>query len=344
MSEIYTPEDIEAETRREMVCPRCFEQGLAPYPAFAREYDDPREQLIHGTQCPQCDERVPPETVKTMLKPKRFEIGSLSFNFGWLRGLVSRSTLKYATGFFAAIFVFVILPSVVMAAVGGGGGPGFTTTDAPYGGTEIISSEGEWDVIDLGEYSGDGDGYILANETSILCHDGVRELPDDPAEIGSMCTYDTPDIAGDRLDAYLSDTEWQFNETAVNITDDGERLSTINYLHGSIVDENEDPYSGGTLVFADEGREIEADNNGQYELDEHLEAGTYEVYAYTDTASTVPFEIEVDENGRVSVVGSPESALYVSDEDGTIAQNRLSFIATSQYNIGASGGVDVDVE
>jgi hypothetical protein len=344
MSDIYTPEDIEAETRHEMVCPRCFEQGLAPYPAFARDYDDPRQQLIHGTKCPQCDERVPPETVRTMLKPKQFGIGSLSFDLSWLRGSVSRSALKYAAGFFAAIFVFVVIPTVGMAAIDGGGAGFQDGGDSPYDGTQVVSTEGGWNVVDLGDQVGGGDGYIIANETAILCHDGVRELPENPADIASVCTYESPEVGGDRLEAYLSGTEWQFNETELNISDGGERLSTINYLHGTIVDEDENPYSGGTIVFADDGRTIEADSNGEYELEEHLAAGTYEIYAYTDSASTVPFEIEVDENGRVSVAGNPDSALYVSDDDGTLAQNRLNFIATSQYDIGASGGVEVDVE
>ena len=343
MSDIYTPADIEAETRHEMVCPRCFEQGLAPYPAFARDYDDPREQMIHGTKCPQCDERVPPETVRKMLKAKQFGIGSLSFDLRFLRNRVSRSAIKYATGFFAAIFVFVIIPTVVMGAFGGSG-PAFTNGEAPYGGTQVVSSEGGWNVVDLGEWAGDGDGYIIANQTHLLCHDGVRELPESPEDISALCTYESREIADDRREVWLDDGEWRFNQTDPNVTEDGEYLSTINYLHGTIVDENEEPYAGGTVVFADDGRTITANDNGEYTLDEHLAAGTYEIYAYTESASTDPFRIEVDENGRVSVVGNPDSALYVSDDDGTLAQNRLNFIATSQYDIGASGGVEVDVE
>ena len=341
--EIYTPEDIEAETRREMVCPRCFERGLEPYPAFARDHDDPREQMIHGTRCPQCDERVSPEAVRKMLKPKEVGVGSLSIELGWLRGLVSRSTLKYATGFFAAILLFGVIPSLVMGALGGGG-VGFGGGESPYGGTEVVSSAGGWNVIDLGERAGGGDRYIIANQTHLLCHDGIRELPENPADIPQLCRYESPDVADDRRQAHLDDEEWRFNQTDPNVTDGGEYLSSINYLHGTLVDQDEEPYSGGTVVFTDTGRTVEADSNGEYELDEHLNAGTYEVYAYTASASTVPFRIEVDENGRVSVISSPDSALYVSDGDGTIAQNRLNFIATSQYDITASGGVDIDVE
>jgi hypothetical protein len=324
--QIYNWKEIEAESRAGMVCPDCFESELEEYPAFARDYDSRRKKIIHGTRCPNCDKRVDPQKVRTMLKSRSFGIGSLSISFGALRSLISRSYVKYAAGFLAAVMVLFFIPAIGMAALDGGG-PQFD-----QGSNDVIHTDGDWEIRET------ENGYIITNGQVLICHGGIRDSIDD-----GDCAYTDSETAKARLEAFLADERWLFNGTAPNVSTSGERLSTINYLHGSIVDQDEEPYSGGTIVFADTGRTVEADEDGEYELDEHLDPGTYEIYAYTADASTVPFEIEVGENGRVSVVGTPDSALYVANNDGTVAQNRLNFVATSKYNIGASGGVDVDI-
>lgn len=324
---IYALEDIEAETRAEMVCPSCFEKGLEPSP-LAMDYDGRRKKIIHATQCSQCGS-VDPDEVEKMLKSKSYGFGGLSISLSWLRNLLTSDAAKWSGGFATAILVFVLIPAVALGAVGGSGDGGQAN---PSDGTNVAFSQDGWNVELV-----DGE-YVITDGERYLCHDGISDT------VGDDCTYSDADTGEERLLAFLNDEEWQFDGTAPNISDSGERLSSINYLHGMIVDQDEEPYAGGEIVFADSGRTVEANSDGEYELNEHLEPGTYELYAYTDTASTIPFEIEVGENGRVSVVGSPDSALYVSNEDGTIAQNRLNFVATTQYDIGASGGVDVDVE
>lgn len=59
--------DREARSRDELICPDCRIEGLDRYPAFARRKDDPREKIIHGTKCPQCETRVAPADVEKQL-------------------------------------------------------------------------------------------------------------------------------------------------------------------------------------------------------------------------------------------------------------------------------------
>ena len=382
MSGFHSPTEIEAESRSEMVCPNCFTQGLEEYPAFARDHDDYRKQMIHGTRCPECEQRVPPDRVCQQLKPKSYGVGPISFSLDPLRKVLSSDILKYGAGMVAMFVILFWVPMAGMSAVGGGG-PN-VDQEATNGIGELVVETDGWQIRQT------EDGYIITDGESYLCHDGVRD------ELGEGCSYDDLDNAENRLQVYLADGDWQirqtlegftitngesyicrdgireepgdgcyyedretaenqlemfydgsywdFNATDLNISDSGELIETVDYLHGTIVDQNDDPYAGGEIIFSETGRTVEADENGEYQLDEHLDEGTYSVYARTSNASSIPFDIEVDQEGRITVLDDPESAIYVETDGGTISQNRLNFIAESEYNIGASGGVNVEVE
>lgn len=96
-----------ATTREEMVCPYCFKEGLEPYPAFCREYEnDERKRLKFATRCPECGERLQPEKAERQLGPKMVSIGPISFR----QPNIPKKKIMIGTTVLFFIFFFIIVP------------------------------------------------------------------------------------------------------------------------------------------------------------------------------------------------------------------------------------------
>jgi hypothetical protein len=99
-------QDIDAESWSEMRCPYCWEWGVEPYPAFCREYDAKREQLINGSYCSNCDSRVPPEKAEKMLAPETLSVGPIEI----AKPEFPKRKIGIAISVVAVIMWFVVIP------------------------------------------------------------------------------------------------------------------------------------------------------------------------------------------------------------------------------------------
>lgn len=108
-------------------------------------------------------------------------------------------------------------------------------------------------------------------------------------------------------------------------------------LHGQVLDNDGNPIEDATVVISDLGRTETTDQMGNFEFGSSLPSGSHRIYAKTSSVSTAALEFTVLDSGEIEIDGSPTQALYVSDSDGTIAQNRLSLLAQPAFEIGASG-------
>ncbi|CQH63723.1 uncharacterized protein HHUB_4166 (plasmid) [Halobacterium hubeiense] len=174
-----------ARSRAELICPSCHTEGLDRFDAFAERHDNPRQKLIHGTRCPNCDQRVPPDKVEAQLAPPEWSFAGLSLTIPSIIRDPPTKAIAYATGILAVILMFVIIPTMLGPILGGG----TAQTDAPRGGTEVYS-DGGWTIYE----TSDGNYYI---------YDGTQYLtPTGPST--TPYYYNTEGVARDVLDSYLA--------------------------------------------------------------------------------------------------------------------------------------------
>lgn len=175
--------DGTARSRRELVCPSCRTEGLDRFDAFAQRHDNPRDKLIHGTRCPNCEQRVPPEKVKEQLAPPEWSLAGLSITIpSFIRNPPTRA-IAYTTGVLVFILAFVVVPTMIGPVLGGGS----AQTDAPRGGTEVYA-DGGWTIYETS--SGD---YYIYNGNQYLTPTGPSSTP---------YYYNTEGVARDVLDSY----------------------------------------------------------------------------------------------------------------------------------------------
>jgi len=177
--------DRNARSRAELICPSCHTEGLDRFDAFAERHDNPRQKLIHGTRCPNCDQRVPPDKVEAQLAPPEWSFAGLSLTIPSIVRNPPTRAIAYATGILAVILMFVVIPTMLGPILGGG----TAQTDAPRGGTAVYS-DGGWTIYE----TSDGNYYI---------HDGTQYLtPTGPSS--TPYYYRSEGVARDVLDSYLA--------------------------------------------------------------------------------------------------------------------------------------------
>jgi len=195
--------DGTARSRRELVCPSCRTEGLDRFDAFAQRHDNPRDKLIHGTRCPNCEQRVPPEKVEEQLAPPEWSLAGLSITIpSFVRNPPTRA-IAYTTGVLVFILAFVVVPTMIGPVFGGGS----AQTDAPRGGTEVYS-DGGWTIYE----TSDGNYYIY-NGNQYLTPTGPSSTP---------YYYNTEGVALDVLTSFLeydSPNTFEFGDS--NNTSDG---------------------------------------------------------------------------------------------------------------------------
>jgi len=174
-----------ARSRAELVCPSCHTEGLDRFDAFADRHDDPRQKLIHGTRCPNCDQRVPPDKVEQQLAPPEWSLGGVSLTIPTIVRNPPTRAIAYATGILAVILMFVVIPTMLGPVLGGGS----AQTDAPRGGTEVYSQDG-WTIYE----TANGNYYI---------YDGTQYLTPTGPSNGAYY-YRSQGVARDVLDSYLA--------------------------------------------------------------------------------------------------------------------------------------------
>ncbi|MFD1588048.1 carboxypeptidase regulatory-like domain-containing protein [Halorientalis brevis] len=358
----------EARSRDELICPNCRTEGLERYPAFARQKDDPREKIIHGTKCPECETRVDPEEVEKQLADPEWSIGSLSLSMPSILAKVSRRTI--AVGLAVVVFLAAFLWIPLMA------GPIFGGSEATEQNTStptIITEQGNWTV-----YEGPN-GFYVTNGDQSLTPDGLSD---------EQYNYGSKDIALSVLDAYLEYLDTQTNspsagddpstdsfswtpdqdfETPSDSTETSSSSpttpeysfgggggggsssppqetsgpegasSSLPPLHGTVLDSQGNPVGNAAVIISDLGRSTTTAANGTYRFSEDLPSGTHRIYAKTGTVATSAIEFTVTSDGAVTVSNSPTQALFVKDEGDTLSRNRLSLLTQSSYRIDASG-------
>jgi len=177
--------DRNARSRAELICPSCHTEGLDRFDAFAERHDNPRQKLIHGTRCPNCDQRVPPDKVEAQLAPPEWSFAGFSLTIPSIIRDPPTRAIAYATGILAVILMFVVIPTMLGPILGGG----TAQTDAPRGGTAVYS-DGGWTIYE----TSDGNYYI---------HDGTQYLtPTGPST--TPYYYRSEGVARDVLDSYLA--------------------------------------------------------------------------------------------------------------------------------------------
>jgi hypothetical protein len=397
--------DRNARSRAELICPSCHTEGLDRFDAFADRHDNPRQKLIHGTRCPNCDQRVPPDKVEAQLAPPEWSFAGLSLTIPSIIRDPPTRAIAYATGILAVILMFVVIPTMLGPILGGG----TAQTDAPRGGTAVYS-DGGWTIYE----TSDGNYYI---------HDGIQYLtPTGPST--TPYYYNTEGVARDVLDSYLAydpagstsfefggsnntttgmpgwsptnntststngttGPSWTYNDTTNDGSsggsgggggdiyddpangggandggyetpggggsggdstppiydnpgsgdgqapsgtqpDDGYTVPTDkDPLHGAVRDAQGQPIEGVTVIIPSTGQEATTDADGTYAFDEHLPAGTHTLRASQPGLSTPPITLAAEYNGDITVDGSPDHAVYVEGDGGTVAQNKLSLI------------------
>ena len=192
-----------ARSRAELVCPSCHTEGLDRFDAFADRHDNPRDKLIHGTRCPNCDQRVPPDKVEQQLAPPEWSFADFSLTIPSIIRDPPTKAIAYATGILAVILMFVIIPTMIGPILGGG----TAQTDAPRGGTEVYS-DGGWTIYE----TSDGNYYIY-NGNQYLTPTGPSTTP---------YYYNTEGVARDVLTSFLeydSPNTFEFGDS--NNTSDG---------------------------------------------------------------------------------------------------------------------------
>jgi len=192
-----------ARSRAELICPSCHTEGLDRFDAFAARHDNPRDKLIHGTRCPNCDQRVPPDKVEEQLAPPEWSFAGLSLTVpSFIRDPPIRA-IASITGVLLFLLAFFVIPTMVGPIFGGG----TAQTDAPRGGTAVYS-DGGWTI-----YETSNGNYYIYNGTHYLTPTG----PSDTAYY-----YNTEGVARDILDSFLEyDSPDGFEFGGGNKTSDG---------------------------------------------------------------------------------------------------------------------------
>ena len=223
-----------------------------------------------------------------------------------------------------------------------------------------------WNNTDLGNWSiyTDGSAYIAAtsinNETIYLQPNGtistspthfdtptaiLRELRvwrnNNPDLTPSPITY-SPDIGND----------WDPIDNQDTIEDDvtSEELTTSEgqsseadsgaLVAGSVKNTKDQPVSGATATLHSNPQTTTTDSNGEFVFTDVPEGGhTIHVAPPENTNLATPrnTSIHVSENGEITAQNDPDNVLYFENDDGTISQNRLTFLAQEKQPIQLNG-------
>ncbi|MCF2165441.1 carboxypeptidase regulatory-like domain-containing protein [Halobacterium salinarum] len=179
-----SPSDGNAHSRQELTCPNCHTDGLERFDAFADRHENPRDGIIHGTRCPNCDQRVPPDKVEPQLAPPKWSLAGYSITIPSIIHNPPVRKAGYAFGVLIFVLGFIVVPSMIGPIFGGGN----AQQTAPQGGQAIYSDSG-WTIYE----TSDGTYYI---------HDGNQYLtPNGPSS--SPYYYQSEDVARDVLSSYL---------------------------------------------------------------------------------------------------------------------------------------------
>lgn len=217
----------------------------------------------------------------------------------------------------------------------------------------------------------DGEHIIYETENGYAVWDGTQYLTPDgwSTEPYYYDTYDDAESAlnrwqdgGDSESSSGSDGD---NTTVVgddssgdgvNFGEDGTESAdtsdsdpdTVNYnpQYGQVLDENEEPLEGVTIVVlgvsgnADSRHEATSDSNGEYAFDEHPTPGVYEIYATGQGRSTSPVEIEVHDDYQIEMSKMTDEVYGVADpekEGDYLVNNEIFFEPSTSFDIEVTG-------
>ncbi|MDR5657759.1 carboxypeptidase-like regulatory domain-containing protein, partial [Halodesulfurarchaeum sp. HSR-GB] len=153
----------------------------------------------------------------------------------------------------------------------------------------------------------------------------------------------TPDLGSewepiDNQDAIEDDLRSDELTTTLN---DSISSNTGATIAGTVKDVNDQPVPDATVTFHSDPQTTTTDSSGEFvftgvpESDHTIHVAPPDG---TDLAAPRNTSIQVNEDGEISTQNDPENVLYFENEDGTISQNRLIFLAQEKQPIEVSGG------
>ncbi|MDR5657757.1 carboxypeptidase-like regulatory domain-containing protein [Halodesulfurarchaeum sp. HSR-GB] len=111
-------------------------------------------------------------------------------------------------------------------------------------------------------------------------------------------------------------------------------------ISGTVRDANDDPVSGATVTLHSDPITNTTDSNGEFTFTDVPE-GDHTIHVEppegTDLAAPQNTSIYVSEEGEVTPQNDPDNVLYLENADGTISQNRLTFVAQEKQPIEIQG-------
>lgn len=232
-----------------------------------------------------------------------------------------------------------------------------------------------WDSTDLGNWTiyTNGSAYVA---TSVLDGETVYLQPDATAT-SSVAYFDSPTNLLSALSEWRDNNPnvyphriseapdlgsgWELIDNQETDSGDGltttedDSLSSPNEtnstntssgtISGTVRDANDEPVSGATVTLHSNPITTSTDSNGEFTFTEVPE-GDHTIHVEppegTELAAPHNTSIYVSEEGEATPQNDPDNVLYLENADGTISQNRLTFVTQKKQPIEIQGtGSDV---